>query len=273
MPHSLVLNLVPQSDISPNYLDGRHLHALFLSLVSCVDRDLGDRLHESTSQKAFTLSNLQVAKKRGIPKTLQWQHRRPIPAGTPCWWRISLLDDRLFGQLGRLWLNLDLDRSWHLGAADLTLASILGTPQAKHPWTNACSYEQLYEQASDRDRQIAFSLATPTAFRQGKYDCALPTRDLVFYSLLSRWNRYSGIELTDPEIDAIFPSFFDIRTEITVTSRTKFIGCIGEISYRLLGDIDPIKIKQINALADFAIYCGIGRKTTMGMGMARRMNH
>ncbi|MCU0532618.1 MAG: CRISPR system precrRNA processing endoribonuclease RAMP protein Cas6 [Hydrococcus sp. Prado102] len=34
--------------------------------------------------------------------------------------------------------------------------------------------------------------------------------------------------------------------------------------------IDPIQIQQLNALADFALYCGIGRKTTMGMGMVRR---
>ncbi|HAT15119.1 MAG TPA: CRISPR-associated endoribonuclease Cas6, partial [Microcoleaceae bacterium UBA11344] len=34
MPHSLVLNLLPQAPIPPGYLTGRHLHALFLTLVS-----------------------------------------------------------------------------------------------------------------------------------------------------------------------------------------------------------------------------------------------
>jgi CRISPR-associated endoribonuclease Cas6 len=43
MPHSLVLNLLPQSPIYPSYLTGRHLHALFLTLVSSVDKTLGDR--------------------------------------------------------------------------------------------------------------------------------------------------------------------------------------------------------------------------------------
>jgi CRISPR-associated endoribonuclease Cas6 len=45
---------------------------------------------------------------------------------------------------------------------------------------------------------------------------------------------------------------------------------VGEISYRILGDVEPLVIKQINALADFALYAGVGRKTTMGMGMVRR---
>jgi CRISPR-associated endoribonuclease Cas6 len=47
---------------------------------------------------------------------------------------------------------------------------------------------------------------------------------------------------------------------------------VGEISYRLMGDVEPLQIKQINALADFALYAGIGRKTPMGMGMVRRLN-
>jgi 8-amino-7-oxononanoate synthase len=119
-------------------------------------------------------------------------------------------------------------------------------------------------------RQIALTFATPTAFRQGQYDTALPTRDSVFNSLLNRWNKYSGIELSNFSIEAIFPSFFNIRTEIAADSRSKFIGCVGEISYRLMGDVEPLQIKQINALADFALYAGIGRKTPMGMGMVRR---
>ncbi|HAG83117.1 MAG TPA: CRISPR-associated endoribonuclease Cas6, partial [Cyanobacteria bacterium UBA12227] len=82
----------------------------------------------------------------------------------------------------------------------------------------------------------------------------------------------SGIELSDISIDSIFPSFFNIRTEVVADSRSKFIGCVGEISYRILGDVDALKIKQINALADFALYCGVGRKTPMGMGMIRRLS-
>jgi len=38
-----------------------------------------------------------------------------------------------------------------------------------------------------------------------------------------------------------------------------------------MGDVKPIDLKQINALADFALYSGVGRKTPMGMGMTRRL--
>ncbi|MEH1827171.1 MAG: CRISPR-associated endoribonuclease Cas6 [Nostoc sp.] len=275
MPHSLVLNLLPQSPIPPQYLTGRHLHALFLTLVSSVDSTLGDRLHDSTADKAFTLSPLQINSPllkvgKGGSK-LQYSHQQPIPAGTPCWWRISLLDDTLFGKLTQLWLNLNPNRPWHLGPADLYITSIQGTPQSIQPWANASTYAQLYEESSDRNSSINLSFSTPTAFRQGQYDTTLPTRESVFNSLLSRWNKYSGIEFPQIAIESIFPSFVNIHTEILADSRSKFIGILGEVTYKILGAVEPIQIKQINALADFALYTGVGRKTTMGMGMTRRL--
>ena len=118
---------------------------------------------------------------------------------------------------------------------------------------------------------IAFSLATPTAFRQGKFDSVLPTRECVFNSLLSRWNKYSGIEFSPLVLDSIFSSFVNIKTEILTNYHSNFVGIVGEVSYRILGDVKPSAIKQINALADYALYCGVGRKTPMGMGMTRRI--
>ncbi|MGD1913075.1 MAG: CRISPR-associated endoribonuclease Cas6 [Rivularia sp. (in: cyanobacteria)] len=278
MPHSLILNLIPKSPIYPKFITGRHLHALFLTLVSSVDEELGNYLHESSADKAFTLSPLQISKNHSpIHKNgnrgykLQSQHQEVIPTGTPCWWRISLLDDALFGKLTQLWLNLNPQHPWHLGSADLYITSIQGTPQSTQPWANACTYTQLYEQASESERIISINFATPTAFRQGKYDTTLPTRESVFKSLLSRWHKYSGIEFEEMNFDSIFPSYIKINTEIIPDSRSKFIGVVGEVSYRMMGDIQAIEIKQINALADFALYAGIGRKTTMGMGMGRRV--
>jgi len=183
-----------------------------------------------------------------------------------------LLDDTLFSKLTSLWLNLNPKDPWHLGSADLFITSILGTPQPTQPWANACTYTQLYEQASDRHRLMTLSFATPVAFRQGGYDTVLPNRECVFNSLLSRWNKYSGIEFTNIPIESIYPSFCKIQTEVISNYDSKFIGCVGEISYRILGDVEPIAIKQINTLTHFALYAGVGRKTTMGMGITRRLS-
>jgi len=93
--------------------------------------------------------------------------------------------------------------------------------------------------------------------------------ECVFNSLLKRWNKYSGMEISHIPIESIFPSFVNISTSILLT-RSKFIGILGETSYRILGMCHQV-IQQINALADFALYSGVGRKTPMGMGMVRRL--
>ncbi|MDJ0581168.1 CRISPR-associated endoribonuclease Cas6 [Crocosphaera sp.] len=271
MPHSLIINFTPLSPISPIYLKGRHIHALFLTLVSHVDQQLGNSLHHSQSDKAFSLSPLQITRKNGNHNNLKWTHDKSISPGASCWFRVSLLDDTLFGQLTQLWLNLNPYQPWHLGSADLQITSILGTPQSTQPWANACPYQQLYEQGSETERTFKFIFATPTAFRQGKYDTPFPTPESVFKSLLNRWNKYSSTKITDLKIDSLFPSYFDIKTEIFTDYRSKFIGCIGNVQYRLLGEVACLQIKHFNVLADYALYCGVGRKTTMGMGMTRRL--
>ena len=271
MPHSLILNLTPAAPIPPGYLSGKHLHALFLTLISSVDKDLGDRLHAQQTSKAFILSPLQRCDCRSLNHTLRWSHATLIPAGTTCWWRVSLLDDTLFSQLTSLWLNLNPERPWHLGPADLQITSVLGTPQSTQPWAGYSAYADLYQNASDSDRQIDLAFCTPTAFRQGGFDTSLPTRDLVFNSLLRRWNQYSDREFSELPLTSLYPSFFDIRTELVTDARSKFIGCVGAVTFRIMGDVGPDAIKKINALADFALYAGVGRKTPMGMGMARRL--
>jgi CRISPR-associated endoribonuclease Cas6 len=303
MPHSLVLNLLPASPIPPGFTTGKHLHALFLSLVSSVDAAMGNQLHANQGNKAFTLSPLQMVgnRRQGIGNRGQgtgnreqgkiselspvtYYHPHPIPAATPCWWRISLLDDRLFGHLSQLWLNLNPNQPWHLGPADLHITSVLGTPQSTQPWANFCNYQQLYSQASETNHKLTLQFYTPTAFRQGKYDSAMPTPASVFSSLLRRWNHHSQIDFSPDIIDAVQPSYFDIRTEVAqdpraqfqhtgarVNPANQFMGCVGKVTYQILGSDDRAIIKQLNTLADFALYSGVGRKTPMGMGMCRRV--
>jgi CRISPR-associated endoribonuclease Cas6 len=268
MPYSLVLNLLPESPIPASHLTGRHLHALFLDLVRSVSPDLSSRLHKQETNKAFTLSPLQQNSNRS--DLLQWEHKRAIPAGSPCWWRVSLLDDALFGQLSSLWLNLSPQQAWRLGAAELQVVSILSSPLSDHGWANYTTYQSLYENASDVDRQMHFHFCTPTVFRQRDYDTSLPTSELVFQSLLRQWNQYSGQIFSAEILGHIYPSFFDIRSEITQDGRSKFIGGVGDMTFSILGTVDESIVKQINTLADFAFYSGVGKKTPMGLGMVRR---
>jgi CRISPR-associated endoribonuclease Cas6 len=290
MPHSLILNLLSVAPIPAQFLTGRHLHALFLKLVQAVDPDLSAYLHDRATEKAFTLSpfqlnrkdpdriSIQQQQKRVWPSTgrttsqaIQWEYKQAIRENTPIWWRISLLDDSSFDRLTQLWQQLNFDRPWHLGPTDIYITNILTEPQPDRPWVDYCTYTELFDRASETQRQISLIFCTPTNFRQGIYDSAMPTRESVFSSLANRWNKFSTRTIEPNFTESIFPSFFEIRTEVSTDSRSKFIGCVGEIGYRIMGDVGADTIKQINALADFALYSGVGRKTPMGMGMTRRI--
>lgn len=266
MPHSLVFNLTPRSKLHPEHLTGKHLHALWLTLVSHIDRDLGNQLHSDRASKPFTISPLQRQ-----DRPIAWNHRNPIASGTPCWWRVTLLDDGLFPRLMPLWLDLNVDRVWHLDAAELTIASVLGTAQSGHPWASACNYAELYALSSDRDRTLSLEFATPTTFRQGKYDTALPTRESVFKGVLKKWNAYSGIELSEDILESLYPQRFELKTRTVTGGYEKAAGCVGRLTYKILGETDPSTIRQLNALANYTLYAGVGRKTTMGLGMVRRI--
>lgn len=270
MPYSLVFNILPLSNLSPKFLEGKHLHALFLNVVNSIDPELAQYFHDSQINKAFTVSPLQLTNTRNNNYILQFKHDHFIKEGQACWWRISLLDDSIFGKLTPLWLNLNPQKSWHLGNTDLYITSIFGTPNPQNCWANAQSYQDLYENADENNRVFKFNFSTPTAFRQGKYDTALPTAENVFNSLLRRWQKYSNLEFQELPIEQIQSSFFNINTEIISDKNTKFIGCVGNINYRLFGEVSATQIKQLNCLADYALYCGLGRKTTMGFGMIRR---
>jgi CRISPR-associated endoribonuclease Cas6 len=52
--------------------------------------------------------------------------------------------------------------------------------------------------------------------------------------------------------------------------RSYQIGFTGRVTYGLMAD-NEIARAQLNALADAALYLGVGYKTTMGMGQTRRI--
>jgi len=51
----------------------------------------------------------------------------------------------------------------------------------------------------------------------------------------------------------------------------RFTGFVGKCTFRLKGHPSSDIIKALNTLADFAFYSGTGMKTTMGMGLTRRI--
>jgi CRISPR-associated endoribonuclease Cas6 len=301
MPQSLVLNLVTQSAIPRQHLQGYSLQQLFFNLVEVVDPELGHVLRRDKQNRGYSLSALQLSHpseaspsdvltaqklRLFLPKAkvcqLQYSHSESIAAQTSCWWRISFLDDALFDHLIFLWNQLQ-GEVFQLGSGSVAITNIatdmatpLPTGQAKLDWASRCSYRDLYEQASAQERDIHLEFVTPTAFECQGHVNPLPTAEAVFQPLRRRWNRYGGLAFVPSVVMPIVPLHFNIQTHTVQSSlrnsMRSIVGCTGQISFRISGDGDPLTIKRINALADFTRYCSIGSNTLFGMGVVRRLS-
>lgn len=271
MPHSLTLHVIPQNPLPAQFTEGRHLHALFLNLVQALDPELSALFHSNVGAKAFTTTSLQIGKQLSS----YIQVAKTIAPGTPCWWKLCLLDERLFTKLAPVWLQIpSLGTTWHLGPADLALSHMYSTAASPDPWANSCSYAGLYDAASSTEREIKLTFHTPTCFRQGQFDNPLPNPRSVFHTPFRRWQEYADIPLADNLLDLIeehlHTTHFDIKTLSSKGRWGTFIGCVGSVGYRLTSNLAEEHLKQVNALADYLYFCGTGRKTTMGFGQVNR---
>jgi hypothetical protein len=61
------------------------------------------------------------------------------------------------------------------------------------------------------------------------------------------------------------------KSSSTFKNWYELIGCMGNITFQIFGEVDLSIIKPLNALADFELFSRIGRKTPMGIGQARHL--
>ncbi|MEL6469076.1 MAG: CRISPR-associated endoribonuclease Cas6 [Cyanobacteria bacterium J06623_4] len=306
MPQSLVLNLTTQSAVPPKHLQGYSLQQLFFNLVDVVDPALGHVLRRDKKNRSYSLSALQLSpvptlrtayrsfngpanrpdrgltgqpdKKSNLhplpPRRLQYTHSHTVAPHTECWWRISFLDDELFDHLIFLWNQLN-EEVFQLGTGNVKVIQIAAELPGVD-WASSCSYRDLYEDASAHEREIHLQFATPTAFESAGRITPLPTAEAIFQPLRKHWNRYSDLVFSPTLVNDLVPIDFDIQTRpVQSTLRNSFqtiVGCTGHISFRIGGEGGPLITKQLNALADFTRYCGIGINTQFGMGVIKRIN-
>jgi CRISPR-associated endoribonuclease Cas6 len=117
---------------------------------------------------------------------------------------------------------------------------------------------------------ITLQFLTPTSFKQNQNIQPFPLPDLVFNSLLRRWNRFAPAELQFPQVQwQALISAFELKTHALKMEAGAEIGAKGWIKYRFP---DPEQARIASVLANFAVFSGVGRKTAMGMGQTTFIN-
>lgn len=225
------------------------LHANFFRWLEAADPALARALDAADGPKPFTVSPLFVA--RG------WAS-----------FRITLLQEGLLDLLEagiRARPEVDiLGRRLPILADDLSIV--------------AAEYDRLLTDAA-RDRQITLHFRTPMSFRSEGMDYPLPDPELVFDSYRRRWNAFAPARLAIPDDwlgwlrRSVAISRFDVRSEPMRFPDGLQIGCAGKVQYTVVGPaaLPDDDVAVLNCLADYAFFCGTGRKTTQGMGQTLRL--
>ncbi|WP_461829816.1 CRISPR-associated endoribonuclease Cas6 [Aquifex sp.] len=237
MPIRIKVSLSATNKI-PNLL-GDDVHALFFKLL---DKETANTLHSGYKEKPFSL----WFKTSENLLTLY----------------ISFLQD----ELARIFI-----RSYLLGEELLEFMNIKFKKNLnlKIEAKDIRSYEKIYKDAPLRT-VVKLKFITPTTFKKGKYDYPVPEPELIFRSLMRKWNKFAdykpGIDLREAFREKIIISSYELRTKkVYFRNLGKAVGFLGDIILEF-HEKDETILKWLNALLNFGEFCGVGRKTTMGMG-------
>jgi CRISPR-associated endoribonuclease Cas6 len=294
MPYSLVLNCVsPSGTVCPEDLQGQKALALFLEeLIENQDAALAAQLHAPRNVKPFTTAILHRARTDREPRASAAKDRAGagqtrLPAGE-MQIRIALLDDALYPYVSQFFLqHLNGVPLLRLGRSLLAVSRVMTTSESGEPWAGFARFDELLARASEHETTWHLQFVTPTAFKTGDAAMPLPVPRLCFQSWLNSWDAHAPLPFFQDK--AMRRAFLAdvVEREVSVTydhlrlvpaplhfdgARTREHGFVGTCRFTAKASkIEPAHRQILATLAAYSYYAGTGRKTTMGMGLTRRL--
>jgi len=273
--YSIILKLAPTREATIRATMGHQAHAAFLKTVRESDSALASVLHmPGMGRRPFTVSPLL-----GVGRARDG--RISLSPERDYFLRFTVLYPPIFERFMARFLRGQGRPIIRLGRTLLLIKEILTTP-GSHPGSGYTSWAQLAAGALP-EPEIALNFSSPTAFGFGQKDwgkkvMTLPQPEIVFGSLARSWNNLAPPPLQVERRSllaylkehVVVKRMENVNTHMFKFSRSMQVGFVGHVTYGLMEDNEPARC-QLNALADFAFYAGVGMKTTMGMGQCRRM--
>lgn len=272
---SIVLKLqATKTDCIAGYL-GRANYAETLKRLGRYDRDIDRWIHDDHQLKPLTCSALLgEAERPGV--------RMVVENGQTYWVRITTLNERTSNcALRSLWS--DPPTTWKLDHHSFRVVDAI-CDSSKNAWTGSTTYTEIkhkYAQSPTNGTlsKFAFELSSPTSFKSNGMQMTLPLPELLFNSLLNRWNAVNPKDPMPKQLrifaqSSLAPGQFKLNS-IVVPQKNKGTraGAVGSIAYTALKK-DKYWLTLLQQLADFALFSGVGVQTSIGMGQVRRLpNH
>lgn len=150
-------------------------------------------------------------------------------------------------------------------------------PDNNSPWAGLTDFQSLSANhlvaEKDPSRRINLLFTSPTAFKSGGIHVPLPLPDLVFNSLLERWNAHSPVSFPDETrrfaAECLAVSRYRLSSSaVPIKSRGVRIGGKGKVTYTSI-NYDRYWMSIIHCLTEFSQFSGVGAGTAMGMGQCR----
>ncbi|MBE0411654.1 MAG: CRISPR system precrRNA processing endoribonuclease RAMP protein Cas6, partial [Anaerolineales bacterium] len=147
------------------------------------------------------------------------------------------------------------------------------------PWAANALYQELgadYLLARQPPpRRLSFVLTSPTTFKSGGKQVPIPLPELLFGSLLEKWNAYAPIafplEARRYAAECLGIGRYKLSSRaVPIKEGGVRSGAVGEISYASLS-YDRYWMSVLAALAAFALFSGAGASTSMGLGQCRQI--
>jgi CRISPR-associated endoribonuclease Cas6 len=291
---ALLLRLHPieSGQVSPS--SGPQVQAAFLDMVRQGDAALAEWLHAPNQRRPYTLGLLQGFNHLSatqLEEAMVKNQGVQITPGQVYWLRITMLDATVFGSFAQYLIAKPRMLTIRIGDARFEISRLLSTPDSNNPaqsWVAYSSFAEL-RATSTAQRQYHFEFATPTAFsmgqrRWGKLLKMFPEPAYVFESLARQWELFAPVSLrlstnglTSHDIanwceENMIVARYSLKTRYLPSSKFGQSGFYGDVAYEVKGNPAAPEAQWLTPLARFALFSGVGYKTTMGMGQARCTN-
>jgi CRISPR-associated endoribonuclease Cas6 len=260
---SLLIKLKPLVPFKVRGKGEDFLYHLFLSVLQQKNQNLATEIDGPKSVKPVTLSPFL----RGIKYSRGYSSlfpRETIPV------KITYLRQDILEPLTQGFFALTSKRDplkFSDGVIIIEKVDLQKATQA-----NFTTFQNLLAQASDESR-VVLEFCSPTSIQAKSEHLDFPLPELVFSSLVDRWNAFSEDKIPaeiKKEFKKIIISWLRLTTEFVYYSKHRARGFIGKVAYTIPKTSSEETRRRINALADFAFYSGVGRNTIKGMGQTRR---
>lgn len=256
---------------------GNILHWQLLQWIRAKSFTLSKRWHDGESSKSIQLKPFSLSPLFG--KTARISTSKLIVKDHAYWLKIGFLDEAGYEVIADyLFPKASQRERIKIGELSFILEEV---KLNEHPWAKVTTWEKLQELIETEPKDINIPLTfnfyfkSPTTFRRKNKNRIVPDPELVFGSLLDKWNAFGEVKLPEEFkqkfAEQLIISKINVRSCLYDELKPQpFIGFTGKCEYTLIKD-EPEIIKVLKTLSELAIFSGVGQKTTMGMGMCREL--